>query len=145
MATHARICSRLNAAGIPADDLSVMDDLKTMITEKTMNRGEAASALYELWPEHQRRIIEDLHGSVNRLVDQARKLPEGEERRKIAERIKAIGAFQEEISRITREKFMAVFFPDLVEEGRQAAENQRSDLCCLFDHGSQAGLCRRDH
>ena len=119
-----RFCSHLKSKGIPVDDLSALDDLRTLANE-AMTRGEAANVITDSWLDLQQRTLEDLNNFIGKLTDKAAKLSENDpERPGITKQIGGILDFQKGLCGITQDRVKAVFFPDIVqEEAKHKAPN----------------------
>ena len=122
-----RFCSHLKSEGIPVDDLSAMDDLRTLANE-AMTRGEAANVITDSWLDLQQRTLEELNNFIGKLTDKAKSLPENDpERQEITKQIGGILDFQKGLCGIRQDRVKDVFFPDIVQE-----ENHKAPLPALY-------------
>lgn len=121
-----RIYENLKSKGIPVDELSAMNDLRTLAMDETLNLGDVAKVVTDSWLDLQQRTLEELNNFIGKLTDKAKSLPENE-RPEITKQIGGILDFQKGLCGITQDRVKGVFFFDLLQE-----ENQKAPLPALY-------------
>lgn len=117
---------RLKSMGIPVDVLSIVNDLRKMAMDESINRGDIANNLTRTWLDIQQRTIGELNSFIDKLIDQAKSLPENDPQRSgIIKQITGVREFQKGICGITQDRVKAGFFPDIAKEENRSTPGKK--------------------